>query len=219
MYFFFLTFRWFSHYWRSTAMPWCCNTTQLNIYYLHSISTQQRDLFFPGRGGGTQVCRSCIDWQLSRYFTHLDTHRHAVVNIILITLKEKSFQTETSTVSFMFCLRWCGSSSWCEQDKTHSTSHNIRYSQLKWKERERYGERDVLCVSNCCLDMWLTREHCIRGYTEVNSPVCHKFRPTALSWSTQQRSHDRLSAQYFFLPPSSFDWFKIMVVLLTVSPA
>lgn len=115
--------------------------------------------------------------------------------------------------------RWCGSSSWCEQDKTHSTSHNIRYSQLKWKERERYGERDVLCVSNCCLDMWLTREHCIRGYTEVNSPVCHKFRPTALSWSTQQRSHDRLSAQYFFLPPSSFDWFKIMVVLLTVSPA
>lgn len=162
-------------------MPWCCNTTQLNIYYLHSISTQQRDLFFPGRGGGTQVCKSCIE---------TDSWAGDVGALLGVNRTRRT--------------------------PLHTTldSHNWNGRRENNMEKEMFG----VCLI-VVLDMWLTWEHCIRGYTEVNSPVCHKFRPMALSWSTQQRSHDRLSAQYFFLPPSSFDWFKIMVVSLTVSPA
>lgn len=68
---------------------------------------------------------------------------------------------------------------------------------------------------------------CHRGLTEVTSPVRHLLNTPPLQANDAPldppvrdlMTVSTLPAQYFFLHPSASDWFKIMVVLLSVSPA
>lgn len=59
-----------SHHWRSTAMPWCWNTTRPDIYYLHSVNlTNGTSVSFPGKRSGHSGVRVMQqDWHLSRWY-------------------------------------------------------------------------------------------------------------------------------------------------------
>lgn len=114
-----LTFWPFSHHWRSTAMPWCWNTTRPDIYYLHSVNLTNGTLVFLGRGeghSGVQVMQQ--DWQLSRWFACINGLIQPIQTVASArdTVKKNNemlkywFITETSwiyqagtTVKYLMC--------------------------------------------------------------------------------------------------------------------
>lgn len=96
--------------------------------------------------------------------------------------------------------------------------NRITDTGLNWKERDRccFRWRDRCCcrlcsVSDSCLHRACDQHGSPASEVSQRSPhlsitcrTLHLFRPTTPSWSSQQRSHDCLPAQYLFFIPLPF---------------
>lgn len=167
-------------------------------------------LFLEEEEGGTQVRRSCGEtdsW--AGKFTHfIKSPQNKCIQSFQI-----DFRTAPHTAFFfIFCRRWPGTSSLCEEEQMSSTSCMGSQTELE-------GKRQMF-VADCGQDMRSGHVHrrSHRGHLTCLSPAAPLQANNALLILTAEML--RLSASPVFAPhPASFDWFEIMVVLLSVSPA
>lgn len=180
--FVFLMFRWFSHYWRSTAMPWCWNTTRPNIYYLHSVNSQQWDLYlFSREEEGTLRCAGhgeTDSWAGDFTHYHVNNNRQKYCFVCV------SVETVAGQYSRVFPAWSNVGPPLCDQEQMSLRPDHRYRTGLGGLEGDR-----------CCRWRDSASEEC----DEVSQ------RSLCLSaQSSQRRSGDRLPRPEFALHPSTF---------------